>query len=137
MSRFCPLLHLKVGLGVWGDDTARESPNSFYNQVQQQREVGSQQHEEQQYNEDDSGFVQPKINEKKDKKAKRAEEKKRAREREAKRAAAAASDYIPGMEGSVRPNDVPAAVVEDYTDDNNVPTQQWSYVRILMDGMFF
>ena len=123
---------------MWGDDTARESPNSFYNQVQQQREVGSQQHEDQQYNEDDSGFVQPKINEKKDKKAKRSEEKKRAREREAKRAAATASDYIPGMEGSVRPNDVAAAaVVEDYTDDNNVPTQQWSYVRILMDGMFF
>ena len=28
------------GLGVWGEETARESPNSFYNQVQQQREVG-------------------------------------------------------------------------------------------------
>ena len=31
-----------MNLGVWGDDSAaRESPNSFYNQVQQQREVGS------------------------------------------------------------------------------------------------
>jgi len=112
-----------VNLGVWGDDSAaRESPNSFYNQVQQQREVGSLQQFDPQpqpqqqlddqsvpvVNEDpdqDTGFVKPKANEKKDKKTKRAEEKKRAREREAKKAANNANEYIPGMEGSVRPAD--------------------------------
>jgi len=127
----------KVNLGVWGDDSAAhsESPNSFYNQVQQQREVGSglqpfepphQQDQDQsvpaelanqnnqQDQDQDNGFIKSKSNEKKDKKTKRAEEKKRAREREAKKAAA--NDYIPGMEGSVRPAD---EVVNDENDEDN------------------
>ena len=73
----------QVNLGVWGDDSAaRESPNSFYNQVQQQREVGSlqqfepqpqpqsqqpQQQEDQsvpvaiQEQDQDAGFIKPKV----------------------------------------------------------------------------
>jgi hypothetical protein len=116
------LFNLKVPLGIWEENNARESPSSFYNQVQQQRERGQQQayEDDQQAGEEDgNGFVKPKANEKKDKKTKRAEEKKRARE--AKKAAAAASnpnDYIPGMEGSTRP--------QDYQDDDD---QQGPYVR--------
>ena len=72
---------------------------------------------------DESGFVKPKANEKRDKKAKRAEEKKRAREREAKKAAAA-NEYIPGMEGSVRPTD---------DDDNDNDAQQRPYVSKFSD----
>jgi len=130
----------KVNLGVWGDDSGAhsESPNSFYNQVQQQREVGSglqpfepphQQPQDQdqsvpaelanqnnqQDQDQDNGFIKSKSNEKKDKKTKRAEEKKRAREREAKKAAA--NDYIPGMEGSVRPAD--EVVANDENDEDN------------------
>merc|ERR1719362_2411215 len=132
----------KVNLGVWGDDSAAhsESPNSFYNQVQQQREVGSglqpfePPHQQplqdqsdqsvpaelanqnnQQDQDQDNGFIKSKSNEKKDKKTKRAEEKKRAREREAKKAAA--NDYIPGMEGSVRPAD--EVVANDENDEDN------------------
>ena len=100
--------------GVWGDGNRAREPqqhhqqqNSFYNHVQQQRELGSQQQyfdNEELTEEDNNGFVKPRSNEKKDKKVKRSEEKKRAREREAKKALAAASEYIPGMEGSVRPN---------------------------------
>jgi len=132
----------KVNLGVWGDDSAAhsESPNSFYNQVQQQREVGSglqpfeppqqqplqdqdqsvpaelaNQNNQNQDQDQDNGFIKSKSNEKKDKKTKRSEEKKRAREREAKKAAA--NDYIPGMEGSVRPAD--EVVVNDENDEEN------------------
>ena len=75
-------MNLQVNLGVWGDDSAaRESPNSFYNQVQQQREVGSLQQfepqpvpQQQQPQDDqsvpdvsqqdldqDAGFVKPKV----------------------------------------------------------------------------
>jgi hypothetical protein len=95
-------------MGVWGEDNAaRQSPNSFYNQVQQQRDVGAQPQahfeEETSAASEEPGFVKPKSSEKKDKKAKRAEEKRRAKEREAKKLAAA-QEYIPGMEGSVRPS---------------------------------
>ena len=135
---------MQVNLGVWGDDSAAhsESPNSFYNQVQQQREVGSglqpfePPHQDQdqsvpaelanqnnqQDQDQDNGFIKSKSNEKKDKKTKRAEEKKRAREREAKKAAA--NDYIPGMEGSVRPTDEVVA-----NDENDGDNQQRHYVR--------
>lgn len=111
------LFLLQHETGVWGDGNRREPQNSFYNHVQQQRELGSQQqyfdNEEQQLTEDDNnGFVKPKANDKKDKKSKRAEEKKRAREREAKKAQAAASEYIPGMEGSVRPSHDQSAAVQ-------------------------
>ena len=143
------LVKLQVNLGVWGDDSSAahsESPNSFYNQVQQQREVGSglqpfePPHQQplqdqdqsvpaelanqnnQQDQDQDNGFIKSKSNEKKDKKTKRAEEKKRAREREAKKAAA--NDYIPGMEGSVRPAD--EVVANDENDEDN---QQRHYVR--------
>ena len=138
---FTIFFKFQVGLGVWGEDsTTRESPNSFYNQVQQQREVGSsnnqqqpkQNHQNQQIQsappteemakmvlQDDTGFVKPKANEKKDKKAKRAEEKKRQREQEAKKAKEA-NEYIPGMEGSVRP--------QDDENDFNEDVQQIPYV---------
>ena len=110
------------GLGVWGEETARESPNSFYNQVQQQREVGINNESspaDQDIDQDgSSGFVKPRASEKKDKKAKKAEEKKRAREKEAKRNAGSGNDYIPGMEGSVRPSN-------DSEEEN---TQQRQYV---------
>ena len=109
------------GLGVWGEETARESPNSFYNQVQQQREVGINNESpaiDQDGDQDISGFVKPRASEKKDKKAKKAEEKKRAREKEAKRNAGSVNDYIPGMEGSVRPTN----------DSEEETTQQRQYV---------
>ena len=76
----------------------------------------------------DGGFVKTKANEKKDKKAKRAEEKKRAREREAKKAANSANDYIPGMEGSIRPAD--EAVVTNVTEDIDEEFQQRHYVSM-------
>ncbi len=68
------------------------------------------QQKQQQHQELDDGgaqagedFVKPKSSEKKDKKMKRAEEKKRAREAKKAAAANSSADYIPGMEGSVRP----------------------------------
>ena len=76
----------------------------------------------------DAGFVKTKANEKKDKKAKRAEEKKRAREREAKKAANSANDYIPGMEGSIRPAD--EAVVTNVPEDIHEEFQQRHYVSM-------
>ena len=74
---------------------------------------------QQQELEDEEEFMKPKAIEKKDKKSKKAEE--RRRQKEAKKAAAAAAaeqggqdqrKYIPGMEGSVRPE-------EPVTADNN------------------
>ena len=109
---------------VWGEETARESPNSFYNQVQQQREVGNVHAEAVAAPEaeaDVSGFVKPRSSEKKDKKAKKAEEKKRAREKEAKKISQAA-EYIPGMEGSIRPSN-------DSEEEN---TQQRQYVSLFI-----
>ena len=50
-----------------------------------------------------TNFVKPKANEKKDKKSKKAEEKRKAKE--AKKAAEAAGPYIPGMSGTVRPDE--------------------------------
>ena len=52
---------------------------------------------------DPTTFVKPKANEKKDKKTKKAEEKRKAKE--AKKAAEAAGPYIPGMSGTVRPDE--------------------------------
>ena len=122
-----------AGLGVWGsEETARESPNSFYNQVQQQREVGinNESSPVQDLDQDgSSGFVKPRSSEKKDKKAKKAEEKKRAREKEAKRnAGQAGNDYIPGMEGSVRPSN---------DSENEENTQQRQYVGPFRSFTFF
>ena len=85
-------------------------------------ELANNQNNQNQDQDQDNGFIKSKSNEKKDKKTKRAEEKKRAREREAKKAAA--NDYIPGMEGSVRPAD--EVVANDENDEDN---QQRHYVR--------
>ena len=73
-------------------------------------------------------FDNPQANEKKDKKTKRAEEKKRAREREAKKAASAANEYIPGMEGSVRPADevVNDEIEEEFQQRNYVSFSQFA-----------
>lgn len=131
-----------VVVNQWGQPSGRneDQPNSFYNHVQQQRELGNQQQVQNDFgaaenaavndiiadvvDEDENngvgGFVKPKANEKKEKKSKRAEEKKKAaREKEMRKANA--SEYIPGMEGSVRPMD------DDPTDDL-VDDQQEYYV---------
>ena len=90
------------------DEIFHRKFGKFQFQVQQQREVGinNESSPVQDLDQDgSSGFVKPRSSEKKDKKAKKAEEKKRAREKEAKRnAGQAGNDYIPGMEGSVRPS---------------------------------
>lgn len=114
-------------MGVWGEDSSqsRESPNSFYNQVQQQRDSSLQPFVEEDQEDSSTGFMKPKSNEKKDKKAKRAEEKKRAREREARKAAALNSDLIPGMEGYSRP----PQEHEDNGDEMLEQPQQRPYVR--------
>ena len=79
-------------MGVWcKDNAATQSPNSFYNQVQQQSDVASE--PQAQFEEETSvalaerGFGKLKIREKKDKKAKRAKEKRRAKERKDKKLA--------------------------------------------------
>ena len=134
-----------VVVNQWGQPSGgrnEDQPNSFYNHVQQQRELGNQQQvqndfgaaenaavndiiadvvdENDENNGSVGGFVKPKANEKKEKKSKRAEEKKKAaREKEMRKANA--SEYIPGMEGSVRPMD------DDPTDDL-VDDQQEYYV---------
>merc|ERR1719220_2559039 len=117
-----------------------EEPNSFYNHVQHQRELGSSsnnssgQIQPQHFtdksvidnntntniittagvddllvdnlvdDESSNGFVKPKSSEKKEKKSKRAEEKKKSREKE-NNSSSRGREYIPGMEGSVRPMD--------------------------------
>ena len=99
-----------------------EQPNSFYNHVQQQRELGSQMQSDltdDTLEEESNGFIKPKSSEKKDKKSKRAEDKKKAREKETRKTNI--SEYIPGMEGSVRPIDDP---VDDQDD------QQEFYVSV-------
>jgi hypothetical protein len=125
---------MKEKMGVWGEDNAaRQSPNSFYNQVQQQRDVGAQPQahfeEETSAASEEPGFVKPKSSEKKDKKAKRAEEKRRAKEREAKKLAAA-QEYIPGMEGSVRPSAFEEEE-QNEMEDQETP-QQGLYVNDLL-----
>ena len=104
----------------------------FQFQVQQQREVGinNESSPVQDLDQDgSSGFVKPRSSEKKDKKAKKAEEKKRAREKEAKRnAGQAGNDYIPGMEGSVRPSN---------DSENEENTQQRQYVGPFRSFTFF
>ena len=53
---------------------------------------------------DPTTFVKPKANEKKDKKSKKAEEKRKAKEKKAAEAAGS-GPYIPGMSGTVRPDE--------------------------------
>lgn len=68
-------------------------------------------------------FVKPRSNEKKDKKTRKAEEKRR--QKEAKRAAeqAAENRYIPGMQGTVRP-DEPMTVAKEQELNEEVKIQQ-------------
>ena len=127
-----------------------EEPNSFYNHVQHQREVGSSNNSSGQIqhfteksvdntttnitgdndlvdnlidDESSNGFVKPKSSEKKEKKSKRAEEKKKSREKENNSSSRGGGrEYIPGMEGSVRPMD----------EDEDLEHTQEFYVSIIM-----
>lgn len=69
-----------------------------------QSESNSQEHEADVSESDPTTFVKPKANEKKDKKSKKAEEKRKAKERRAAEAGGA-GQYIPGMSGTVRPDE--------------------------------
>jgi len=79
---------------------------------------------------DPSNFVKPKANEKKDKKSKRAEEKRRAKE--AKKAAeVAAGPYIPGMTGTVKPEEqiVATGNIMDLKEEEKIREQQEAMQR--------
>lgn len=79
-------------------------PNDDTNDELDQSESNSQEMESSEPVEvEQSNFVKTKANEKKDKKSKKAEEKRKAKE--AKKAAESAGPYIPGMSGTVRPEE--------------------------------
>ena len=71
-----------------------------------------------------SNFVKTKANEKKDKKSKKAEEKRKAKE--AKKAAESAGPYIPGMSGTVRPEEqiVATGNINDLKEEEKIREQQ-------------
>ena len=71
-----------------------------------------------------SNFVKTKANEKKDKKSKKAEEKRKAKE--AKKAAESAGPYIPGMSGTVRPEEqiVATGNIIDLKEEERLREQQ-------------
>jgi len=73
---------------------------------------------------DPTTFVKPKANEKKDKKSKKADEKRKAKERRA--AEAGAGPYIPGMSGTVRPDEQIVAIgnIMDLKEEEKYREQQ-------------
>merc|ERR1719499_2839638 len=89
-----------------------------------QSESNSQEMESEQVDVDQSHFVKTKANEKKDKKSKKAEEKRKAKE--AKRAAESAGPYIPGMSGTVRPDEqiVVTGNINDLKEEEKFRDQQ-------------
>ena len=74
---------------------------------------------------DPTTFVKPKANEKKDKKSKKAEEKRKAKEKKAAEAAGS-GPYIPGMSGTVRPDEQIVAVgnIMDLKEEEKYREQQ-------------
>jgi len=92
-------------------------------------EANSQEFDHSPIDTDSTSFVKPKANEKKDKKSKKAEEKRKAKE--AKKAAEAAGPYIPGMSGSVRPDEqiVATGNIIDLREEEKLREQQEAYRR--------
>ena len=84
-------------------DNIIEPNDDTTNDELDQSEHNSQELEPEPAEAEQSNFVKTKANEKKDKKSKKAEEKRKAKE--AKRAAESAGPYIPGMTGTVRPDE--------------------------------
>merc|ERR550532_2240312 len=74
---------------------------------------------------DPTTFVKPKANEKKDKKSKKAEEKRKAKEKKAAEAAGS-GPYIPGMSGTVRPDEQIVALgnIMDLKEEEKYREQQ-------------
>jgi len=95
-----------------------------------QSESNSQEAEAEASETDPANFVKPKANEKKDKKSKRAEEKRKAKE--AKKAAEiAAGPYIPGMSGTVKPEEqiVATGNIMDQKEEEKIREQQEAMQR--------
>jgi len=105
-------------------------PTDDCNDDLDQSESNSQEAEPDTSETDPANFVKPKANEKKDKKSKRAEEKRRAKE--AKKAAEVASGpYIPGMTGTVKPEEqiVATGNINDIREEEKLREQQEAIQR--------
>ena len=97
-------------------------------ELDQQQQQLQQQMQEQESQPQPEDFVKPKANEKKDKKSKKAEE--RRRQKEAKKAAEQAQEnrYIPGMDGSTKPEDPVTA--EKMLREEQEAKQQQALLRL-------
>jgi PERQ amino acid-rich with GYF domain-containing protein len=105
-------------------------PTDDCNDDLDQSESNSQEAEPDTTETDPANFVKPKANEKKDKKSKRAEEKRRAKE--AKKAAEVASGpYIPGMTGTVKPDEqiVATGNINDIREEEKLREQHEAIQR--------
>merc|ERR1719346_148847 len=104
------------------DSPHKELHENVEDSNEDQSECNSQELEPED-NEEASNFVKPKANEKKDKKSKKAEEKRKAKE--ARKAAEAAGPYIPGMSGTVRPDEqiVATGNIMDIKEEEKVRDQ--------------
>merc|ERR1719192_585509 len=89
-----------------------------------QSESNSQEHEADISETDPTTFVKPKANEKRDKKSKKADEKRKAKERRAAEAGGT-GPYIPGMSGTVRPDEqiVATGNIMDIKEEEKVRDQ--------------
>ena len=105
------------------DSPHKELHENVEDSNEDQSECNSQELEPED-NEEATNFVKPKANEKKDKKSKKAEEKRKAKE--AKKAAEAAGPYIPGMTGTVRPEEqiVVTGNIMDLKEEEKMREQQ-------------
>ena len=90
-----------------------------------QSESNSQEHEADISETDPTTFVKPKANEKRDKKSKKADEKRKAKERRAAEAGGS-GPYIPGMSGTVRPDEqiVATGNIMDLKEEEKYREQQ-------------